>query len=62
VPTSKSSAPSKGIPSSSSKTSPTSSAGPFTEEEIRAVLMQETPVTTKDLVANFNARIRSPEV
>jgi hypothetical protein len=63
VPTSKSSVSSKGIPSSSSsKTASTSSAGPVTEEEIRAVLMQKTSVTTQDLVANFKARLRSPEV
>ncbi|KAE7995293.1 hypothetical protein FH972_000110 [Carpinus fangiana] len=63
VPASKSSVPSKGIPSpsSSSKTVSTSSSGPVTEEEIRAVLMQKTPVTTQDLVANFKARLRSPE-
>ncbi|XP_062161501.1 transcription initiation factor IIF subunit alpha [Alnus glutinosa] len=65
VPTSKSSVSSKGIPSSSSssssKTASTSSAGPVTEEEIRAVLMQKTSVTTQDLVANFKARLRSPE-
>jgi transcription initiation factor TFIIF subunit alpha len=64
VPASKSSVPSKGIPSSSSssKTVSTSSSGPVTEEEIRAVLTQKTPVTTQDLVANFKARLRSPEV
>jgi transcription initiation factor TFIIF subunit alpha len=62
VPASKSSVPSKGISSSSSKTVSTSSSGPVTEEEIRAVLMQKTPVTTQDLVANFKARLRSPEV
>ncbi|GMY36726.1 transcription initiation factor IIF subunit alpha isoform X2 [Fagus crenata] len=61
VPTSKSTVPSKGTPSSSSKPASTSSAGPVTEEEIRAVLMQRTPVTTQDLVANFKARLRSPE-
>ncbi|XP_075666336.1 transcription initiation factor IIF subunit alpha isoform X2 [Castanea sativa] len=61
VPTSKSTVPSKGTPSSSSKSASTSSAGPVTEDEIRAVLMQKTPVTTQDLVANFKARLRSPE-
>ncbi|XP_018842213.2 transcription initiation factor IIF subunit alpha-like isoform X1 [Juglans regia] len=59
VPPPKSSVPSKATPSS--KTGPTSSAGPVTEEEIRAVLIQKTPVTTQDLVANFKARLRSPE-
>ncbi|XP_041028355.1 transcription initiation factor IIF subunit alpha-like isoform X2 [Juglans microcarpa x Juglans regia] len=59
VPASKSSWPSKGKPPT--KTGPTSSTGPVTEEEIRAVLMQNTPVTTQDLVANFKARLRSPE-
>lgn len=60
MPPPKSSVPSKATPSS--KTGPTSSAGPVTEEEIRAVLIQKTPVTTQDLVANFKARLRSPEV
>ena len=53
---------SKGTSSSSSKSASTASAGPVTEDEIRAVLMQKTPVTTQDLVANFKARLRSPEV
>lgn len=61
VPTSKSTVPSKGTTSSLSKSASTSSAGPVTEDEIRAVLMQKTPVTTQDLVANFKARLRSPE-
>lgn len=51
---------SKGTPPS--KSASTSAAGPVTEEEIRAVLMQKTPVTTQDLVAKFKARLRSPEV
>ena len=61
APASKSNVPSKGAPAAS-KAGGTSSAGPVTEEEIRAVLMQKTPVTTQDLVAKFKARLRSPEV
>lgn len=72
--TSKISAPTKVAPSSSSKTSTASpsnalkitstasSAGPVTEDEIRAVLMQKTPVTTQDLVAKFKSRLKSKEV
>ncbi|KAB1221778.1 Transcription initiation factor IIF subunit alpha [Morella rubra] len=56
----KSNVPSKVMPTSA-KTGSTSSAGPVTEEEIRAILMQKTPVTTQDLVANFKARLRNPE-
>lgn len=35
------------------------STGPVTEDEIRAVLMQKSPVTTQDLVAKFKARLKS---
>ncbi|KAF3451808.1 hypothetical protein FNV43_RR07904 [Rhamnella rubrinervis] len=59
-PASKNNLPSKGT-SSSSKVVGTPSAVPVTEEEIRAVLMQKTPVTTQDLVAKFKARLRCPE-
>lgn len=38
-----------------------SAAGPVTEDEIRAVLMQKAPVTTQDLVAKFKARLKSQE-
>ncbi|KAK7412712.1 hypothetical protein VNO78_04278 [Psophocarpus tetragonolobus] len=59
---SKSSAPPKGTPPSSSKAgSSTTASGPVSEEEIRAVLRQKTPVTTQDLVAKFKARLRSSE-
>ncbi|KAJ7949507.1 Transcription initiation factor IIF subunit alpha like [Quillaja saponaria] len=63
VPIPKSTTPSKGTPPPSSSKSGASStaSGPVTEEEIRAVLMQKTPVTTQDLVAKFKARLRSPE-
>ncbi|KAJ4704023.1 Transcription initiation factor IIF subunit alpha like [Melia azedarach] len=60
VSASKSSAP-RGTPSSSSKTVSTTSAGPVTEEEIRAVLLQKAPVTTQDLVAKFKPRLKSTE-
>ncbi|XP_058200313.1 transcription initiation factor IIF subunit alpha-like [Rhododendron vialii] len=51
---------SKDKPSSSSKHASTdSSAGPVTEDEIRAVLLQKSPVTAKDLVnVYFKARLR----
>ncbi|THG08252.1 hypothetical protein TEA_011002 [Camellia sinensis var. sinensis] len=61
VPTSKSSVPAKGAPSSTSKTASTPSTGPVTEDEIRAVLMQKTPVTTQDLVAKFKSRLKGKE-
>ncbi|XP_022967231.1 transcription initiation factor IIF subunit alpha-like [Cucurbita maxima] len=57
--TSKSTA-SKGAPVSV-KTESASNSGPVTEEEIRAVLRQRTPVTTQDLVAKFKARLRCKE-
>ncbi|KAE9452643.1 hypothetical protein C3L33_15455, partial [Rhododendron williamsianum] len=43
-------------------TSTASCAGPFTEHEIRAVLMQKTPVTTRDLVGKFKSRLKRKEV
>ncbi|XP_047163284.1 transcription initiation factor IIF subunit alpha-like [Vigna umbellata] len=59
---SKSNAPPKGTPPSSSKPGSSGTAtGPVSEEEIRAVLRQKTPVTTQDLVAKFKARLRSSE-
>lgn len=60
---SKSNPPPKSTPQpSSSKAGPsTTASGPVSEEEIRAVLSQKTPVTTQDLVAKFKARLRSPE-
>ncbi|TKY53962.1 Transcription initiation factor IIF subunit alpha [Spatholobus suberectus] len=60
---SKSNAPPKGVPPapSSKGGSSTTASGPVSEEEIRAVLMQKTPVTTQDLVAKFKARLRSSE-
>lgn len=58
---SKVTATAKGTPSSSVKTGSTSSAGPVTEDEIRAVLLQKAPVTTQDLVAKFKARLKSQE-
>ncbi|CAK9156850.1 unnamed protein product [Ilex paraguariensis] len=61
--TSKSSVPVKGALSSSSSSKPgsTSTAGSVTEDEIRAVLMQKTPVTTQDLVSKFKSRLKSKE-
>ncbi|KAF7113725.1 hypothetical protein RHSIM_RhsimUnG0109100 [Rhododendron simsii] len=55
---------SKDKPSSSSKHASTdSSAGPVTEDEIRAVLLQKSPVTAKDLVnVYFKARLRCDKV
>ncbi|KAK7245938.1 hypothetical protein RIF29_40792 [Crotalaria pallida] len=61
---SKNNAPPKGTPSApqpSSAGSSTAASGPVSEEEIRAVLKQKTPVTTQDLVAKFKARLRSKE-
>uniref|UniRef100_A0A2P2JR36 Transcription initiation factor IIF subunit alpha n=2 Tax=Rhizophora mucronata TaxID=61149 RepID=A0A2P2JR36_RHIMU len=59
TPATKSGATPKGTPSSS-KTG-ASSTGPVTKEEIRAVLLQNGPVTTQDLVARFRSRLRTPE-
>ncbi|GFP85113.1 transcription initiation factor iif subunit alpha [Phtheirospermum japonicum] len=58
----KSSVPSKGgaPPQASSKSAP-APTGPVTEDEIRAVLMQKTPVTTQDLVAKFKSRLKLKE-
>ncbi|XP_017978854.1 PREDICTED: transcription initiation factor IIF subunit alpha isoform X2 [Theobroma cacao] len=52
---------SSAVTSSSAKAGSASTAGPVTEEEIRAVLLQKAPVTTSDLVAKFKARLKSPE-
>ncbi|KAJ8759715.1 hypothetical protein K2173_009816 [Erythroxylum novogranatense] len=60
TPATKNGATPKGTPISS-KTGSTSSTGPVTEEEIRAVLLQNGPVTTQDLVARFKSRLRSSE-
>ncbi|KAK4485021.1 hypothetical protein RD792_007629 [Penstemon davidsonii] len=54
---SKSNAPPKGAPSTS-----TPSSEPVTEDEIRAVLTRRAPVTTQDLVAKFKSRLKSKEV
>lgn len=57
------SVPAKGAAAAASaKAGATASSGPVTEEEIRAVLMQKTPVTTQDLVAKFKSRLKSKEV
>ncbi|GFZ02109.1 transcription initiation factor IIF subunit alpha RAP74 [Actinidia rufa] len=61
VPASKVSVPTKGAPPSSSKAASTPPTGPVTEDEIRAVLMQKTPVTTQDLVGKFKSRLKSKE-
>ncbi|KAF9607773.1 hypothetical protein IFM89_000120 [Coptis chinensis] len=43
---------------SSIKTESESPVGPVTEDEIRAVLLQKSPVTTQDLVAKFKSRLK----
>lgn len=59
---SKSNAPQKGTPPPSSNAGSSNSAsGPVTEQEIRAVLMQRTPLTTQELVAKFKGRLRCAE-
>ncbi|KAH9613670.1 hypothetical protein KSS87_005170 [Heliosperma pusillum] len=53
---------SKITPSSAQGMAGASSAqGPVKEEEIRAVLLQRSPLTTSELVATFKARLKSPE-
>lgn len=59
TPAAKSSATPKVALPSSLKTGSTS---PVTEDEIRAVLLQNGPVTTQDLVARFKSRLKDPEV
>lgn len=56
--TSKSNGPPRGTPPQSSN----AASGPVTEEEIRAVLMQSTPLTIKELAAKFKARLKCEEV
>ena len=46
----------------SSSSKPASATGPVTEDEIRAFLLHKAPVTTHDLVAKFNSRLRTKEV
>jgi transcription initiation factor TFIIF subunit alpha len=58
---SKSNAPPNGTPSSNTGSS-NAASGPVTEQEIRAVLMQGTPLTTRELVAKFKGRLRCAEV
>lgn len=58
----RSSVPAKGAVSAPPESGSTSAAGPVTEDEIRAVLTQRTPVTTQDLVAKFKSRLKSKEV
>ncbi|GMH15764.1 hypothetical protein Nepgr_017605 [Nepenthes gracilis] len=58
---SKSSMPTKGMPSSSSRTAAPSSQAPVSEDEIRAVLLQKAPVKTQELVAVFKSRLRCQE-
>ncbi|KDP30477.1 hypothetical protein JCGZ_16156 [Jatropha curcas] len=53
----KSNVTSKVVPSSL-KTESTSSIGPVSEEEIRAVLSQNGPVTTQELVSRFKAKLK----
>lgn len=60
---SKSAALPKGAtPPASSKGVPAPATGPITEDEIRAVLLPKTPVTTKDLLAKFKSRLKTKEV
>ncbi|KAI3940052.1 hypothetical protein MKW92_050342 [Papaver armeniacum] len=47
--------------SSSAKASADPSIGCVTEEEIRAVLVQSAPLTTRELVAKFDGRLNSKE-
>ncbi|KAI3456529.1 hypothetical protein Pfo_013192 [Paulownia fortunei] len=58
----KGSAPTKGAsPAAASKSGSAPPPGPVTEDEIRAVLLQKTPVTTQDLVAKFKSRLKLKE-
>ncbi|KAL6200897.1 hypothetical protein ACLB2K_024612 [Fragaria x ananassa] len=55
--------PAKGTaaPSKPGSTPSGGRTGPVTEEEIRAVLMQKSPITTRDLVNNFPGRLKTKE-
>ncbi|KAK4771704.1 hypothetical protein SAY86_013479 [Trapa natans] len=57
---SKSSGLTKGA-SSDSKTASASPAGPVSESELRAFLLQKSPITTQDLVANFKEKLKNRE-
>ncbi|KAI3851858.1 hypothetical protein MKW98_019857 [Papaver atlanticum] len=53
--------PLNGSASLSAKAPADPSTGPFTEEEIRAVLLESAPITTQGLVAEFRERLKSKE-
>ncbi|XP_041995110.1 transcription initiation factor IIF subunit alpha-like [Salvia splendens] len=53
--------PKGAMPPTSSKSVSAPATGPVTEEEIRAVLLPKTPVTTKDLLAKFRSRLKTKE-
>ncbi|OWM76653.1 transcription initiation factor IIF subunit alpha [Punica granatum] len=57
---SKSSGPAKSTPSDS-KTASTAPAGPVSEAELRAFLLQKSPITTQDLVAKFRDKLKNRE-
>eukprot|EP00268_Persea_americana_P022999 TRINITY_DN22723_c4_g1_i2.p1 TRINITY_DN22723_c4_g1~~TRINITY_DN22723_c4_g1_i2.p1 ORF type:complete len:538 (-),score=133.60 TRINITY_DN22723_c4_g1_i2:227-1840(-) len=57
-PTAPSTVPPKGL-ASTSRIGLISSAAPFTEDEIKAALLQMGPITSRDLVDKFNARLKS---
>ncbi|KAL6867488.1 hypothetical protein ACP4OV_015512 [Aristida adscensionis] len=49
-------------PTSEASLSPsTTNSTPFTEEEVRAVLLATAPITSQDLVSKFKARIKTQE-
>ncbi|CAN1343782.1 Transcription initiation factor IIF subunit alpha [Linum perenne] len=57
---SKTSPSTKGVPPSS-KASSAPATGPVTEEEIKAVLLEGSPITTQDLVGRFKSRLKCSE-
>ncbi|KAJ8641886.1 hypothetical protein MRB53_018580 [Persea americana] len=57
-PTAPSTVPPKGL-ASTSRIGLISSAAPFTEDEIKAALLQMGPITSRDLVDKFNTRLKS---
>ncbi|KAG9147403.1 hypothetical protein Leryth_019661 [Lithospermum erythrorhizon] len=59
--TSRPSVPPKGTSTPPSRSTPTPTTGPVTEDEIRAIFKQKTPITTQDLVAKFKARLKCKE-
>lgn len=60
--TSRSCEPARGPSSTPPESGSSPAAGLVREEEVRAVLLQNIPMTAQDLVAIFKSRLKSKEV